>query len=48
MQWREEFMEDGQKIKYKMPFFDDVATFRQGDLIIIGARTGAGKSHIAV
>lgn len=48
MQWREEFMDDASKIPYKMPYFDDCAIFRQGDLIIIGAKTGVGKSHIAV
>ena len=48
MQWREEFMDDGSKIKYEMPYFDHLAQFREGDLIIIGAKTGVGKSHIAV
>jgi len=48
MQWREEFMDSDLKIKYKMPYFNDAAVFREGDLIIIGAKTGVGKSHIAV
>ena len=48
MQWREEFMDSDLKIKYKMPYFNDAAIFREGDLIIIGAKTGVGKSHIAV
>lgn len=48
MQWRDEFMEDAQPISYKMPYFNDIAHFREGDLVIIGAKTGVGKSHISV
>ena len=48
MQWREEFMDEDTKIGYDMPYFSHLATFREGDLIIIGAKTGVGKSHIAV
>jgi len=48
MQWRDEFMEDGNVIGYKMPYFDDLAQLRDGDLVILGAKTGVGKSHIAV
>jgi len=48
MQWREEFMDEGRKIHYDMPYFHEMATFREGDLVIIGAKTGVGKSHIAV
>ena len=48
MQWREEFIDDGNTIQFTMPYFNDYAIFREGDLIIIGAKTGVGKSHIAV
>jgi hypothetical protein len=48
MKWQDVFMDDGKTLSYKMPYFDDLAIFREGDLIIIGAKTGIGKSHIAL
>ena len=46
--WKDTFMSDGLTIKYKMPYFDDVATFRDGDMILIGGQQKVGKTHIAM
>ncbi len=48
MPWQDTFMEDGKTLGYQVPFFDDVAVIRHGDLIVVGAKTGVGKTHIAV
>jgi SOS response regulatory protein OraA/RecX len=46
--WKEQFMDDGKKIDFIMPYLDDYAVFRSGDLAVIGARTGAGKTHVSM
>lgn len=35
-------------INWKMPYFYDCANFMVGDVILVSAQTGAGKTHIAV
>lgn len=47
-EWKEQFVEDGRKIDFIMPYFDDFATFRNSDMAIIGAKTGSGKTHLAM
>jgi hypothetical protein len=47
-EWKETFMEDGRLIDFKMPYFDNYAMFRNGDLIIIGGLPGSGKSHVSM
>ncbi len=47
-EWRDEFIEDGRKLDYKIPYFDDYAIFRNGDMIVVGAKQGVGKSHISI
>lgn len=46
--WKDCFGKEGEKIDFKMPYFEDVATFRKGDMILIGAKTGVGKTHVAM
>ena len=46
--WKETFAGIGTKITFTMPYFDDCAIFRNGDMIVIGGKTGQGKSHIAI
>lgn len=36
------------ELKYTIPYFDEVAYFRNGDIILIGAPTGKGKTTIAM
>lgn len=46
--WKETFIEDSKLLDFKVPYFEDYATFRQGDMIIIEAPPGVGKTTIAV
>ncbi len=46
--WKEEFMDAGKEISFKFPYFYDRAVFRYGDMIVIGGKTGEGKTHIAM
>jgi hypothetical protein len=46
--WKESFITESKLIDFKMPYFDQYATFRNGDMIVIGAKTGIGKSHLAL
>jgi Bifunctional DNA primase/polymerase, N-terminal len=48
VEFRDTFVGESKQIEFKMPFFHDIATFRRGDMIIIGAKTGEGKSHVAM
>jgi len=47
--WKEGFEgENIQALDYKVPYFDDIAYFVQGDMIIIGGQPKIGKTTIAV
>lgn len=46
--WKEAFLESGKTISFKFPYFDDTAVFRNSDMIVIGGKTGAGKTHVAM
>jgi len=46
--WRDTFVDDGEEIDFTMPYFHDYARFRNGDMIVIGAKTGVGKTHLAM
>lgn len=35
-------------INYQIPYFDDLAHFYSGDIIIVGGKTSAGKTHLAM
>lgn len=48
MIWREDYPELCPEIKFKMPYFWDIAEFTNSDQIIIGAPTGTGKTTIAM
>ena len=48
VEWVNETQEQSKEINYKIPYFDDVAYFRNGDIILIGAPTGKGKTTIAI
>jgi len=47
-EWRETFLDEGSTIDFNMPYLNDVATFRNGDMIVIGAKSKVGKSHISL
>ncbi len=46
--WVDTFTDSGKEIDYRMPYFDHVARFRDGDMIVIGGRPGVGKTHVAL
>jgi hypothetical protein len=46
--WKQEFLQESQVLEYNVPYFQDVATFRKGDMICLGAGTGIGKGHISM
>ena len=46
--WKTEFIQESQILPYDVPYFNNYATFRRGDMICIGGKTGVGKSHIAL
>lgn len=48
VEWVNESQEQANEINYKIPYFDDVAYFRNGDIVLIGAPTGKGKTTIAI
>jgi len=48
VEWVNETQEQSKEINYKIPYFDDVAYFRNGDIILIGAPQGHGKTTIAI
>lgn len=46
--WKDTFVEESKILDFKVPYFHDYAICRNGDLIIIGAKTGSGKTHVAM
>jgi len=46
--WKTEFLQESQVLDFQVPYFQDVATFRKGDMICLGAGTGIGKGHISM
>ncbi len=41
--WKTEFIQESQILPYDVPYFNKYATFRRGDMVCIGAKTGVGK-----
>lgn len=48
VEWSNEEQDKGTEYPFKIPYFDDVAYFKNGDIILIGAPTGRGKTTIAI
>lgn len=46
--WKTEFLQESKVLDFQVPYFQDVATFRRGDMICLGAGTGIGKGHISM
>lgn len=47
VEWETDFNEIGQPLDFEVPYFHDYAYFDKGNMIIIGGRSGKGKTHIA-
>jgi len=48
VEWINSLPEKSNKYPFKIPYFEDIAYFEQGDILLIGAPTGKGKTHIAM
>jgi hypothetical protein len=48
VEWTDEKDTSLSEITFKMPYFDEVAHFHSGDILLLGAPQGAGKTHIAI
>jgi hypothetical protein len=48
IEWVTEAQEFSSEYKYAIPYFNDVSHFHSGDIILLGAPTGKGKTHIAL
>ena len=47
VEWEEDFMSISKPLSFEVPYFNDYARFSDGSMIIIGAKSGHGKSHVA-
>jgi hypothetical protein len=48
VEWTDEDIILDKEINFDMPYFDKVAIFHTGDILLLGAPTGGGKTHIAM
>jgi hypothetical protein len=48
VEWTDEVQATAPECEYNIPYFDDLAYFHSGDIILIGGKTGEGKTHIAM
>ena len=47
--WQEDISDNSDNIiSTKIPYFNSVANFMAGDMILIGAQSGIGKTHVAI
>ena len=47
VEWQTDFMSVSKPSNVKVLFFDKYARFEDGSMLVLGARTGHGKTHIA-
>jgi hypothetical protein len=47
-EWNDTWLQESQELKYKIPYLYDVGRVRNGDLILIGGKSGTGKTHVAI
>jgi tRNA A37 threonylcarbamoyladenosine biosynthesis protein TsaE len=48
VEWTDEIIDKNKEINFKMPYFNEIAYFNSGDILLLGAPTGGGKTHIAM
>lgn len=46
--WEEDLTDSDVDLKFNVPFFSKYANFVNGDLILLGATTGSGKTHLSM
>jgi len=47
-EWKSTFVDESKILDFKVPYFNDYAVFRNGDMIVIGGKPGSGKSVISM
>lgn len=45
--WEEDFMSVSTPLSFNVPYFDNYARFSNGSMIILGAKSGQGKTHFS-
>ena len=48
VEWTDQFQTISPQLNYKVPYFNDVARFYEGNIILIGAAYGEGKTTVGV
>lgn len=46
--WETSFMKLNKPLNFEVPYFEKFARFENSSMIILGAKTGAGKTHLAM
>ena len=46
--WKTELIEVSKPVDFKVPYFDDIAYFSWGDILLIASKSGFGKTVIAM
>jgi len=46
IEWQEDFLSLVKPLNFEIPYFEKYACFNQGSMIVIGAKSGVGKTHI--
>lgn len=48
LEWKIDLIDGAKPINFKIPYFDDLMYFMQGDVTVIGGVPGVGKTHVAM
>jgi len=48
LDWKTDLIEGTKPLPFKIPYFYDLGYFCWGDVLVIGAHTGSGKTHVAM
>lgn len=48
IEWDENFMGLSKSLDFEVPYFEKHSRFESGSMLIIGAKTGTGKSHLSM
>lgn len=48
IEWRDDFPDVDASVNFKVPYFDDIASFNWGDMVLIGSKAKYGKTTISM
>jgi len=46
IEWRTDFLSVGKPIDFEIPWFSKYANFDDGNMIVLGGKSGSGKTHV--